>query len=281
MTATPYITVGSLLLDQEAGGVRWTVKPNGGLVGWDGVASTIALTAKPRQDGSWAGNAFLAPRHVSITGRIVAPDEAALWDARDRLTQACGLAETTLTVTESGRSRWATVRREGDVIVTNVTATLADYSVQLVAADPRRFGTALSGSTALPATSGGLTVPFTAPFAVASTVVAGQVALTNPGNYNGPVSLRIDGPCTGPVITHVGSGLALTFSSSLVLGAGEWLDVDMEKRTALANGQSSRNGWITGRGWSQFEPGGNIWAFTAAGYDAGSLLTVTATPAWQ
>jgi hypothetical protein len=83
------------------------------------------------------------------------------------------------------------------------------------------------------------------------------------------------------VVTHAGSGKALVFSSSLVLGAGEWIDVDMEAQTVLANGQSSRAGYITSRGWSGFEPGHNTWSFTAIGYDAASKLTVSATPAWQ
>lgn len=125
--------------------------------------------------------------------------------------------------------------------------------------------------------TGGLTVGFT----VDATTVTGQVSLVNPGNEPGPVRLRIDGPCVGPVITHVSTGAQLVFSSSLVLRAGEWLEVDMESRTVLANGQSSRAGWITSRGWSQFDPGRNTWSFTAASFTSAARLTVTATPSWK
>lgn len=121
----------------------------------------------------------------------------------------------------------------------------------------------------------------TIPFSIDAVTVTGQVSLVNPGNETGPVRLRIDGPCRGPVVTHVSTGTQLIFSSSLVLGAGEWLEVDMEARTVLANGQATRSPWITSRGWSGFTPGENTWAFTAAAFDAAARLTVVATPSWK
>lgn len=126
----------------------------------------------------------------------------------------------------------------------------------------------------------GLTIP-AAGLTINAVTVTGQVSLTNPGNDTGPLRLRIDGPCTGPVVTHVGTGDRLVFSSSLVLAAGEWLDIDMEKHQVYANGQSSRAGYITARGWFGFDPGPNTFAFTAAQYDAASQLTVAGTPAWR
>jgi hypothetical protein len=122
---------------------------------------------------------------------------------------------------------------------------------------------------------------FTIPFTIDATTVTGQVSLNNPGNEYGPVTLRVDGPCVGPVITHVSSGAQLVFSSSLVLGVGEFLLIDSEKRTALANGQASRAGYITSRGWPSFQPGQNTFSFTAAEYRAGSMLTVSGLPAWR
>jgi phage-related protein len=123
-----------------------------------------------------------------------------------------------------------------------------------------------------------LSVPYTVPFTVDSLVVPGTVSLTNPGNATGPVVLRIDGPVTGPQVTHVASGLTLTFETTLQLVSGDWLTVDMEQQTALQNDQASRNSFISDRGWSGFDPGDNTWAFAAQ--SGAGLLTVTATPAW-
>ena len=170
--------------------------------------------------------------------------------------------------------------RQDTVLSSPVTDTVAQFSIQLVAADPRKFSDPLTTSTRLPSSTGGLTVPFTVPFTIASTVVSGSCSLVNSGNTTGPVRLRVAGPVTGPIITHDGTGAQLVFASSLVLAAGEWIDIDMEAHTVLANGTASRSGYITQRGWSGFEPDVNVWAFTAQAYNTAALLSVTATPAW-
>jgi hypothetical protein len=155
------------------------------------------------------------------------------------------------------------------------------WSIQVVALDPRKLGTPLtSPPTGLPSSTGGFSFPHVFPFAIDSTVVSGQVSLFNPGNETGPVTMRIDGPIVGPVITHVGSGLQLVFSASLTLGAGEFILVDMEAHSVLAQGQANRSNWVTSRGWSGMEPGANTWSFAAASGTTG-LLTVTGTPADQ
>lgn len=280
--ADPLITIGDLQLwgaDPDTG-VRWFVPKNG--LDWSGAAaSTLTTKQRPRGHGAWAGAAFLKPKSYSLSGVVAGPSRAATEDAIDRLIAAAGLDDTVLRVVESGRARYTVVRRDDEVLVSWLNDTDARWSTGLVAPDSRRFADALTASTALPSTTGGLAVPFTVPFLIDAVTVTGQVSLANPGNIPGPVRLRITGPVTGPVVTHVSSGRSLVFASSVVLGAGEWIDVDMERREVLANGQASRNGWVTQRGWSQFEPGENTWAFTAVGYHPSSLLTVEAVPAWM
>lgn len=259
-------------------GVDWSLET---LDGWAATKPTLSLQQKPRQSGAWAGDSFSGPRSVTASGKIFAPDAGSLRDAIDRLNSAVSLAPTMLQVTEAGSTRWVNVQQSDDVIVQWLMPTIATWSIQVAATDWRKFGQTMTGSTGLPATYGGLTIPFTIPFTIDATTVSGQVNLFNPGNESGPVVLRIDGPYVGPVVTHVSTGDQLVFSSSLTAGAGEYLLIDMEKRTALANGQSSRAGYITSRGWSSFTPGSNTWAFTAASFDPNSLMTVSAVPSWR
>jgi len=269
--------IGSLdVTAREASGVQWSTATMDGL---GASSSTLQVIQKPRQSGGWAGDAFSTPAHYVLSGLLQAPTQDLLTNARDRLIAAASLSGTVMQVTEASKVWTSVVRREDEVIFTYVTDVVARWSVQFIAVDPRKFGLPLSGSTFLPSSSGGLTVPFTVPFAINSTVVSGQVSLTNMGNAPGRVVIRLDGPLTGPQVTHSGSALPLTFASSLVLGAGEWLTVDMDRRTALANDQASRNSTITSRGWSAFDPGPNTWSFTATGYNALSKMTVTAYPA--
>jgi len=270
-------TIGPLALTSvEASGVQWIL---GDFTGWGAPGGTLTQTQKPRQRGAWSGLSYAKPRPMVATGACIAPTDALASDALDRLISASSLDATLLSVAEGDRSRWCMARRDGDVLPDWVGACAFTYSVQFAADDPRKLGAPLTGSTGLPSFTGGVTFPLTFPLTFNATRVTGNVNLTNEGNETGPVFLRIDGPCVGPVITHVASGLSLVFASSLTLGVGEWLEVDLEAHTAMANGQSSRANWIVSRQWFGFDSGPNTYQFTAASYTTDALLTVTATPA--
>lgn len=282
--AEPIATLNGLTLagTEATTGVQWAV-PRDGITGWwSSPAPRLSSSARARAHGSWVGDSFLSPRSIAITGWMFAPSNEAGEDAMNRLAAACSLAAGTLEVQSDAGTTHAAVLRSDDVAVSWQSGLrTAKWSVQMLAADPRRLGSALTATTGLPSTTGGLTIPFTLPATISAAVVSGQASLTNPGNMAGPVTLRIDGPITGPIVTHVNSGRQLIFATSLVLGVGEFVTVDMDRREVLAQGQSSRNGWITSRGWSSFEPGDNTWAFTSTGVATGGMLTVTATPAWM
>lgn len=269
-------TVGFNVLD--ASGVKWIVRQ---FSGWGSPHPSIQVVQKPRQLGAWAGLSYPQARYLSMTVMVVAPTPVALNTALDSLYAAVDYNNTVFTVAEAGYTRSMVVRRSDEILHTRINQVMAEVTFQMVAVDPRKLGYAVTGTTNLPFSTGGLTIPFTVPFSINSSVGAGNVSLTNPGNTQGPIKLRIDGPCVGPVITHSGTGSPLVFSSSLVLGSGEWLTVDMVSRTALANDQSSRASYITSRGWFGFDPGVNTFSFTATGYDPTSLLTVTGAPAWN
>lgn len=263
----------------DPSGVKWVLRTFGG---WGSPRPTLNVVQKPRQNGGWAGLSYQQPRYVTLGVDLYAPSDTALTAALDQLYAAISLDNSLLTVTEAGFTRSLTVRRSDEVVHTRVTNRVASVQFQMVATDPRKMGQNTTTTTLLPVTTGGVTVPFTVPFTISSTIQTGQINLTNPGNTRGPVAVRIDGPCTGPVITHTSATTtnALVFSSNLSMGVGEFLVVNMDAQTALANGQSTRAGYITSRGWSGFDPGANTWSFTAASYDPTAQLTVTAAAAW-
>lgn len=282
-----YPTIGSLvLMDTDANGVDWITEK----VVADSPAGTLSPQQKQRERGAWAGDSYSKPRPIVVSGTAIAPNPALAVAAYDNLVAAVSLSDQSFTLTEHGLSRSCTVRRDGDVTHTWLNSTAFTWSFQVANLDGRMLGQPLIGSTGLPSSTGGLTIPSSGGLkipksgglTIPATVTNGQIELFNPGNETGPVMLRIDGPCVGPQISHVGSGLTLTFSSSLALGAGEYLIVDMENHQALAQGQAqaSRSSYITQRQWFGFEPGDNTFTFAAQGYDAGAKLFVTATPAW-
>lgn len=281
MTTTTTIGIGPVVLNTvDSNGVKWVAKQ---VQGWGSSGSTINVVPKPRAAGGWAGLAYASPRFLTVSGTVYAPNPAALNTALDQLYAAVSLDDTVFTVTDASMARSLTVRRNGVVEPTRKSNLVADFAFQVVAVDPRKVGASLTGFSGLPSSSGGLTIPYTIPYTINSTVVSGSVSLTNPGNDSGPVTLRIDGPCSGPVITHASSSTTaqLVFAATLTLGAGEWLTVNMDARTALANDQASRSSYITSRGWSSFDPGVNTWYFTASTYDPSARLTVNGKPAWK
>jgi hypothetical protein len=307
------------LYGESAGGVNWYIEEDGVDGWWGLPASTISPQQRSRANGAWAGDAWLSARNISISGIITAPTRSLALGALDLVKSAATLSATTLTIVEVGAMidgavslgsvtvvdngdgtitlSWpgsssgtitidaesepltAAVRRTDELLSEWINDTSVRFSIQFVAMDPRKVGTVRSGSTGLPSTSGGFTFPMTFPLTITATTVAGQVTLENPGTTTGKVTFRIDGPITGPVITHVNSGKSLTFASSIVIPAGDWIDVDMDARTVLQNGTASRSAWVTERGWSGFDLGTNVWAFSAA--SGTGTLTVNAWPSWM
>lgn len=251
--------------------------------GWEGAPPPrVQSTDRPSTDGTNDGLSTQPGKTVTISGIVRAPSVALLQQAMGRLSGllATGDRYGTLTAVEAFLTRHLQVRRGADTLIvpSRTVAREATFSFVFYGPDPRRVADPVVVTTGLPASNGGLTFPTTFPIVIASTVVSGRCTANNPGAMTGPVRLRIDGPIVGPRISHVSSGLELVFSSSLSISSGQWLDIDMENHEALANGQSSRSQWITSRGWSGFDPGDNVWAFSAI--SGSGRLTVTATPAW-
>jgi len=275
------VAVGDLVLNVPgADGVTFVLSS---FDGWGSPGSTVEFTQRARGDGATASEPFLKPRTMTMAGSITTTDLGSLSGAVDRLIAAFMLDQFLLTVNEQGRIRSVMAQRQDEVIVTWLNAYEAEFSAQVVAKDPRKYGDLLTTSTLLPSSSGGLVRPSTWPRTWSGVSGSGQVVVTNTGNVPAPVWLRIDGPVPagGWTVTHVGKKQSLAFATSLALVAGEFITVDMEAREVLAQGQAPRAGYVTSRGWFTLDPGDNTIAFSAANYSPTAQLTITTKPAWS
>ena len=253
------------------------------VTGWDnGPASTLETIQRLRAPGGWrSSDPQFTVRPLSLEVELASPNMAALLAAIRQIRQAATLEETLLTVTDPGAGPLSLrVSRQGEVLAVAHGENYGTVSVSLTAADSRKFGPTQQEATPLPSATGGLTVPFTVPFTINSVVQTGQISMTNDGDLTGPVVARVDGPCSDFTITHVGSSGSRIFSLALPLAAGEWVEIDMENETVLAQGQSSRSQWVTSRGFAGFDPGPNTWAFASSTATA-AMLTITATPSYE
>jgi hypothetical protein len=277
------IALGDLLFNTvDDDGTVWAIEENPGWLG--SPASTAEFSQRSRGHGTTTTEGFLQAKTLPMKGRIRALTPAALSLAVDRLNAAVTLAPFDLMVSESGRVRHMRVQRQDENLVnTPKGSTLAEFSIQLKAKDPRKFGDLISTTTRLPFSEGGLTFPVSFPITFTGTSGSGVVRVNNPGNFPAPVWLRVNGPLPagGWSVTHVGKKQTLTFATALALGAGEFVTVDMDRREVLAQGQAPRSGYVTSRGWFSLDPGDNDIAFSSQNYSATASMTLTTKPAWS
>lgn len=274
-------TLGSVALGTvDAQGIAWTLQT---LEGWDSPDVRAEFTDREGDNGSWASPVYLGSRPITLGGTIIAPSQSLLEQAMDQLRAAAGLDDTTLTVWE-GVPKQATVRRSGKALMQYVTDTVATYSVMVTAADPRRYDTNLqTGSTGLPLTSGGLTLPATMPWTLSATTVAGQITAFNAGTFETRPVLILNGPVTGPkILAQLPDGTVQFLTYSQDLASGEQLVIDTDAHTVIVNGQASRRRFLTiPNGWPAIPAQSTvIFQFSASTYNASALLTARWRSAW-
>lgn len=258
-----------------------------GVTGWRSIVTApVGAGMSPHQTGNGAwSTAYYAPtRQFTIHLNIVASVSAfaGAVDALEAATQPSGAGFISVMLQVDGAQTTMQAKLLSRDVPTDLEYQfgLSRATLTFEAPDPRRFGPVVSAVAQLPVSTGGMIFPITFPLTIATTQVLGQAVLTNPGTATGPVKLRVDGPVTAPSIKHLESGLVLGFAAGFSVVAGDFLLIDCEARTVLANGQSSRSRSLISRGWPGLLRGTNTFAFNASSYSSTAQLTVTGTPSW-
>jgi hypothetical protein len=277
------VGIGDLLLgaSDEETGAHWVVED---LKGWQNPTSTGTVTQRSAARGGWRNRAHLAPRGLTLVGSVY----TSLGNAPDLLDSL--LENVPLDIPEYltvygvhfGQDRVIAVRQEGEASTAIISPTEAAFSIGLVADDPLKYSVEEHvESTRLPVTTGGLTVPVTVPFSIDAVTVSGVVAAFNAGTESTPTRLIIHGGTTGvdsPKVTHLGTGESLQLTMDLA--PNEWMDLDLDRHTAMLNGTSSRRGYVTGQ-WFSLAKGDNLLAFNSPNYSADAELQVVWRDAWK
>lgn len=134
----------------------------------------------------------------------------------------------------------------------------------------------------VPATTG-MSFPMSFPVSFAPTMSVGTQIVTNVGAVPSHFTARLYGPCTGPALYNQTTGEVIAFTSALVLGAGEYVEIDTRDRTAYLNGGTvSRLNQIdfTATSWWRLEPGDNELRYAPTSASAGAAAVITYRPAW-
>lgn len=222
-------------------------------------------------DEGWSGSPLTAddPRIISLRGWVIAPTWEARRAAEHRLNSLCLdplRPERTWElrcVEETGPlSAW--VRRDAAPLVSvRAGGQSLDFTLQLKALDPRKYGTAQSKTITFPQSSGGLPWPtgldWTPGLSWGSVISNGSMVLSNPGFADAPVQFVITGSTVAgeslinPRISAAAiDGLLLYTDTLTTVGTATptvTFDTNPRKRTVVLNGTADRRARAAGSRW--------------------------------
>lgn len=276
------------LYGMDDNGCEWhvTFQDVSGL--FDGVASTLKTSEKVLADG-WYGNLpRLQGRTITIEGHIIGrctESCVSSWNAFKSVLDPLGMM---LVVRLGDISRQTQVLQSASApLIKWAGVNMLKFSIGLTSLSPYLYGLEpVSGSSALPKTSGGMLFPYRfeedgvslSSWMWSENVVSGCVNLSNEGTAPSPVVIRIDGPVVDPQVLHVGSGHVVAFD--MTLGADHYATVNGLTHEILVDGTDPARGRVVRREWSLAEPGLNGWAFSAPVYSESARMTVSFYPAY-
>jgi hypothetical protein len=268
------------------------IKPRDGLFLADLSAPwpAVRATTEPRTDGDGERDTtkFFGARACSLE-LLVTQTPAAV---HDELARFCHPASRPyLVVTDDEWTGPRRLRLRVDNIDDPIEAKLAPTARKIQAQwkvpdgvweDASEVTTVISADA--PST-GGLAMPVTMPATFADSTSAGAALVLNAGAVPLHWIARLYGPCTAPQFTLDSAGLALVFKPTLVLGGGEYLEIDSRERTAWANGDTSisRLNYLdyTVSTWWQLPVGENQVRYNpASGIGAGSIAELYTRTQW-
>lgn len=224
-----------------------------------------------RQDspGTWANTAYPSARVVEydVTALLNTPAAAeAAVEALSLAYQAEPGVFHRFVFSRPGlpnRYLWAQCRKREFTADYELTHGLLTGSVSLYCPDPRIY----SMTTDSDDTS------------ILPTFSTANMDVDNDGNYNAPLKITIEGPCTDPSITSTPYNRAIR--TSIVLGALDVLEIDTRQRTVLLNGDDSYHSLRNDNQWFDLQPGTNNLVFTRVGTSGTSTFTVDKSDVWM
>lgn len=267
--------------DENRVGWRYT-----SLSGWDSADADEGAQNRTGADGMWDADNFFSGRQVGLEGFIHAPSAAALDEAMEQLEQALPLRgrRVTFTVNET-TPKQVSARRSGRPMMSKLTDVVAQFSIALLAVDPRKYGVDIqSAAGSLGAPGGGVSFPMALPLVLPGREPGGEFfTVTNAGKYETPPLIRIVGPGRNLGIANLSTGQSLSYPFDLL--DGDELVIDTNAGAAQLNGTAYRapapGSTVTGR--FLLPPGTSHMQFLGSRTDAAvtPLLTMTWRPAWM
>lgn len=214
------------------------------LEGWYGVPPVdLKLAKRPNAAGAYAPvQTFPDARPISVEGDFFGASRESGLQMRETLTELYNDGKPVLmTVADDLRTTW----REVLVAAVEFPWTIHpqfEYSIDVTAADPRRYGAEIMTSTGLAAPGTGLTYPLTYPLVYGTTGANGSLVAANPGNTESLVRFVVSGGemLDGFVIVNALTGQRITYVGPLYTGSTITIDTGTQNAVIDNSGPGSR-----------------------------------------
>jgi hypothetical protein len=130
---------------------------------------------------------------------------------------------------------------------------------------------------------GGVTAPITAPVSLSPGLAPGASQLTVGGNMPALPTIDVYGPCSGPLIRVVDTGLQLSFSQ-LSINSGDYLHIDCAGRTITLNNDPAQSRYqqldFSTSNWFALPNGSPQVVFSPTSSSTGCVAVVSWTNQW-
>lgn len=275
----------------DAAGVDWLVTSD--TEGVDDMPGTRGgVVDQEHADGGRVEPTYLESLSIVLRVRISAPTPESADAALEQLKAAVPVRDLApLVHTERGRSRHRLVKQEGKPTFKRVSEYIIDASIQLAAPNPRALDgdgtgpTFTAGPVALPKVTGGLRIKppgirlKPGGIRIKATVNSGQILLDTEGTETPPTLLRIVGPLPDFTITAtLGDSIQVQRYIEPV-PAGQFLDIDLDRRLVRINGTVSRRNKLVGP-WIIPAPG-MVFKFDSSTHNDTASMQLFASSAWR
>ncbi|MFD5599174.1 hypothetical protein ACFWHR_03860 [Leucobacter sp. NPDC058333] len=238
--------------DEADSGLVWE-----NLEGWDGLTDARGGGDPiPGAHGRFARRNFIprSERPITLSGFVLGEDYADMVATRDRLTAALAAGVGTMRVATSA-GIW-----ERDVEIDSMTPLpdhgdrVVDFTIDMVAPDPRRYGPWLTvGPASLPQVSGGVRLPQRFPWNFGTVAAGGRLIVANPLEHipMHPI-IRVSGGFEAVSVRDITAGRRLSLDWQVAETDSVTLDSRV-RRAEMSGSEVTR--WMTSRQWFEIPPG--------------------------
>lgn len=217
----------------DANGTAWMLKDWDGL---DGAPTSGQVTQRGSDHGGWASPQYYGPRPITLYVHASAQTEALRDVARAMLQEAVPVSDLAPLVFNEPIPKTLQVRRSGRLTEKCTTLVDVDFTIGLIAPDPRKYSTVMQSASATIAVQLlGIAPPWTPPIVLPSQPPGGFITITNGGNFETRPIITITGPIAGPAVYNVTAEQTVSYSA-LTLGATDSLVIDLNLKTANLDG---------------------------------------------